>query len=645
LEYLSDDQTRRPIQIFATDASRASIEKARAGRYPENIAGEVSQERLRRFFAKVDSGYQIKETVRQRCTFANQNVTRDPPFSHLDLVSCRNLLIYMGAALQKKIVPTFHYALRPGGYLMLGTAETIGDFADLFSLVDKKNKIYAKKPSAVRPPLEFGVSEGLAREAGGDAPPSAPPAPLDLERELSRIMLVRYSPAAVMVNDKMEIVRFHGQTGRYLEPAPGAASLSLLKMVRPGLAMDLRNLLQKVKSSRAPARAEGLRVKHNGTLLTVDVEVVPVEPGRNEPQHYLVVFRESPAPPPVTKSAPRSPGKAAPQALAASQREVDDLRTELAVTKESLQAIIEEHEATNEELRAANEEIQSSNEELQSTNEELTTAKEELQSTNEELTTLNEELETRNTELRQALGDLNNLLNSVNIPILILDNDLRIRFFTPLAEAVFKLIPADCGRPIGELRLGGKVIPVESLQQRIINVIQTLEVHEEDVQAEDGRMYSLRIRPYRTTDDKISGAVLALFDVSEDRQAVTRNTRLVAEKAVATVHEPALVLDDKLCVVAASAAFYQIFRVGRQETEGRRLYELGRGQWDIPALRAALEEIIPQNAWVRDYRVEQAFPDIGARTMLVNGCRIDAESNAPPLIFLAIKDVTDEQEG
>jgi two-component system, chemotaxis family, CheB/CheR fusion protein len=607
LEYLGEDEANRQIQIFATDVSQTSIEKARQGIYPENICGEVSAERLQRFFVKTADGYQVNKKVRDLCVFANQNLTKDPPFSHLGLISCRNALIYMDSVLQRRILPILHYALRPSGYLMLGVSETIGEWAELFSLVDKKYKIYFRRSTSAKVPIEFSSPDTLPLES--PMPPPLPIVkPLDLEKEVNRLILARYGPCGVVVNEQLDIVRFHGQTGRFLDPTPGAASLNLLKIVRPGLGVDLRTLIQKVKSAHVAARREGLRVQFNGSLLTVNVEVAPVGA-----EYYLVTFQESPASH-GAEPAPKGKVKNKEKTSSALEREIDQLQADLSVTKESLQAIIEEHEATNEELRAANEEIQSSNEELQSTNEELTTAKEELQSTNEELTTLNEELENRNFELQVALSDMNNLLASVNVPVLILDNDLRIRNFAPTADSLFHVIPADCGRPIGELRLGIRQLSIEELEQQVRQVIRNLNAHEEQVQAQDGRWYSLRIRPYRTADNKINGAVLALFDITDRKQIESQliDSRLLAENLLSTIHEPVIALDESMRVMSANAAFYDAFQVTPRHTEGHVLFDIGNGRWNVPALRSMLEDVASKGMKFQTFASSMLWPASGA---------------------------------
>lgn len=636
LESLGEDETATRVQIFGTDVSRNGIEKARQGVYPENIEGEVSPDRLRRFFVKGDSGYQIRKSIRDMCVFANQNVIKDPPFSHLDLISCRNVLIYMTPALQQRIIPSFHYALKADGYLVLGSSETIGDFSQLFFLVDKKHKIYAKRAATVRVPLHVPPADATAAHETPE--PEAPPLPdglPDLEKEISRIVLARYGPPGVVINEQLEIVRFRGQTGRFLEPAPGEATWNLMKMTRPGLAVELRTAIHKAQADNAPARKEGVRVRFDGGTILVNLEVIPMSAKRLEGRHYLVLFEEVPTPP-----ASPEPADHKTKPIRAAEQEVDRLRVELAATKQTLQSIIEEHEATNEELRAANEEIQSSNEELQSTNEELTTAKEELQSTNEELTTLNEELENRNAELRQAVNDLNNLLNSVNVPILILGNDLSIRSITPLAERVFRLIPADIHRPIGELRLG---IEVENLEQMIRDVIDSLNMREETVRGQDDRWYSLRIRPYRTTDNQINGAVLSLIDVTERKriEELLENQQGFTESLLAMLHKPMVVLDNELRVVTTNRGFDEAFQFQPEQIRGARLYDAGDGSWNTPALHTLLDEQMSARPRVEGFSIELELPSGRRKAFSVNATRISRDEKPPFLILLVFKEAAD----
>jgi two-component system CheB/CheR fusion protein len=490
-----------PMQIFGTDISEEAVDRSRVGIYPENIAVDVSPERLRRFFTRVEGGYRVAKAVRDCCVFARHNLTKDPPFSRLDLVSCRNVMIYLGVVLQRKVMSIFHYALRPEGYLLLGSSETVGNYAELFAVTDRKHKLYQKKGVTSRLTLEFEVAAPqLPAERVHMEPDTVSPA--NVFREADRVMLSRYTPPGVVINEAMDVLQFRGRTSMYLEPPPGAASFNILKMAREGLLADLRAAIHTARKTNGPVRRERVRVKTNGDTTLINLEVIPFITAAKE-RFEIVLFEQAEEPEPAARGRRK---KADPEE---ETRATVRLKRELEATREYLQSIIEEQEAMNEELRSANEEIQSSNEELQSTNEELETAKEELQSSNEELTTLNEELENRNVELGTVNNDLVNLLASVDLPILMLDSQLRIRRFNPASQRVLNLIAADVGRPIQDLNM---TIVVESLEPMIIDVIETLEVRELEVRDRRGQPYLLRIRPYKTLDNKIEGAVLVLID-------------------------------------------------------------------------------------------------------------------------------------
>ncbi len=514
LEHLSEKNLHSPVQIFATDVSEDAIEKARSGAYVENIALDVSAERLRRFFIKRDGGYQVNKNVRDLCVFARQNLAKDPPFSRLDLISCRNVLIYLEPVLQKRVIPMFHYALKPDGMLLLGSSETITPFADLFTLDDKKHKVYRKRMVAGGQRFDLDTGKFVHPGEGSGPPPPRPDeetSSFDLQKEADRIIVSRYGPAGVLINEDYEVIQFRGKTGPFLEPAPGKATLNLLKMLREGLLLEVRNTVQKAKRSGQPAHKDHVPAKDENGFREVTIDVIPLQPSARG-KHFLVLFEHAKPEP----AGPKSRGKGA---VAAEERQVEQLKQELVATRQYLQSIIEEQEATNEELQSANEEILSSNEELQSINEELETAKEELQSTNEELTTVNEELQNRNAELSQTNDDLNNLLASVNIPIVMLGADLRIRRFTPMAGRVLRLIPTDLGRPITDLRA---TIQLPDLGSIIGDVISAVTPRETEVQDQDGHWYSLSIRPYRTSDNRIDGAVLALLDIDTIKRGLQR---------------------------------------------------------------------------------------------------------------------------
>ncbi len=567
LEFLGDDAASNPFQVFATDISHEAVEHGRAGLYNESIAADVSPERLRRFFTRTDGHYRIAKTVRDSCVFARQDLVRDPPFSKLDLILCRNVLIYLDLTLQRKIMSTFHYALKPLGFLMLGNAETIGPQSDLFLVLDKKHKLYAKKMTDHRDDLAFDTdgsrahAPGPARRAG-----SRGRGPSTVQSSADRLLLTRYSPPGVVIDGDMKIIHFHGQTGRFLEPAPGDASLNILKMAREGLLYGLRSTISEAQKKRAAARKTGLRVKTNGGFSTVDLEVIPII-SSDDASHFLVTFQQTAADHTPALPAPR--GKAAASAAKrAAKRAADDesndratrLQAELEASREYLQSIIHDLEASNEELQSAHEEVLSANEELQSTNEELDTAKEELQSTNEELNTVNEELHARNDELSRMNSDVVNLLGSVQIAIVMVTADLRIRRFTPAAEKVLNLIPTDIGRPIGDIKPN---INVPDLENLIADVIDSVTTRECEVRDRKDGAYTLRIRPYKNADNRIDGAVLSLVDIDpqhreeHDESIIADAARTLLDQAVSALSEPVAILAVDGRVIAANAAFSQ----------------------------------------------------------------------------------------
>ena len=505
------------IQLFATDANAGSIARARAGRYPESIALDVSPERLRRFFLKADGQYQVAKSLRDAAVFAVHNVATDPPFSRLDLLTCRNLLIYLGPDLQRRVLPVFHYALKPTGFLLLGNAETPGTFSDLFVPVDKAHRIYVRRPGPPRGALGWTLRElGASAERASQATAERVHAPQEPElgREADRILLAKYAPAGVIVNDDMQVLHVRGRTGPYLELPSGAASVNLLKLLREGLLVDVRAAVKRARTTGAPVRKDGAQVRRNGGLVRVNIAVIPLRSAtarRAAPGAFLVLFEDGPSP---VASASRRKG-AGRVKLPGEERTTQALRAELESTKEYLQAIINEREAANEELKSASEELQSTNEELQSTNEELETSKEELQSVNEELGTVNDELQARNAELGRLNSDLANILSSVTIPIVIVGPDLRIRRFTGLANRVLNVVPTDIGRSILDIRWK---IKLEDVERVLLGVIGTLTPWEGDVRDQDGHWYSVRVLPYRSIDDKIDGAVMAFIDVDARRQ-------------------------------------------------------------------------------------------------------------------------------
>jgi len=523
LEYVSEVRADVSVQIFATDLSASAIRRARTGIYRESILTDVSPERLKRFFNKVEGGYQISKSVRDICVFANQNVFSDPPFSHIDLLSCRNVLIYLSQVLQKRVVPIFHYALRPGGFLMVGNAEgLVGAGADLFELADRKHKIYRRK--AVPSPVAFGIApERFDARVAAPEPvqpvQNSEPArtPIDLQREADRLLLTRYVPAAVVISPDMEVLQTRGQASRYLELPSGKATLNLLKMIKPGLLFEVQRAVDEATKTGEPVLKENLQVETDGNFSALTLEVLPFQTPPNGSRSFLIIFRDGRD---EKKSRVDRPQPLPPRDDA-KQKLIAQLKHELIATKEYQQSIIEALEASNEELQSANEEIQSGNEELQSTNEELQTSKEELESANEELNTVNEEMQHRNYQLAQVNNDLLNLLASVNIPILMLGSDLSIRRFTPKAEELLGLNSVDLGRPLVHVRLR---IDIPDFEHLVLEVMRDSTPRQKEF--EHGNLwYRMRVTPYRTTDNKVEGVVAALFDISDFRHRLAHDAK------------------------------------------------------------------------------------------------------------------------
>lgn len=523
LEFLSEAGKQNPIQIFATDISEHAIQKARSGLYPESAVHGLSPGRLARFFEKVETGYKISKTVRDICLFSRHDVTGDPPFAKLDLISCRNVMIYFGQTLQKRVIPIFHYSLKPSGCLWLGRAENIGEFSKLFNLEDKANKIYFKS-NVPTPSIQF--SNKQFHSTSGDDTESRPSlltkTGSDLQRDVDKIILSRFSPPGVVINSDFEILQFRGRTAPFLEPASGQPSLNLLKMARPELLASLRSTIQSVKSEKKSIERLGLHFDSEGKHLTVDLEVLPLDPTANAKDLIFLVFfkektgREEERPdasPKVKKSKPSND-------LLEKDRCISELMRELTEIKDYQQSLISQYEASQDELTSANEELQSANEEFQSTNEEIETAKEELQSTNEELITVNEELQMRNSDLTTLSSDLNNLLASIDLPILIVGGDYRVRRFSPKAKSSFNLLPSDIGRPIGDIKPSFDL----DLSHLIAAVSETLTPKKVEIQNDFGRWLRLQIRPYKTIKNKIDGAIISLTDIDELKKKEERTS-------------------------------------------------------------------------------------------------------------------------
>jgi two-component system CheB/CheR fusion protein len=512
------------LQIFATDLDRDGIEKARAAIFPANIAADVSPERLSRFFVKLERGYQVAKPIRELVIFAPQNIAMDPPFTKLDLVSCRNLLIYLTPELQRKLLPLFHYSLNPGGVLFLGNAETIGEFTDHFALLDGKARLYRRRESGSRPePVEFPALFTLART--GPLPPNALKPPANLQSQAEQLLLQRYSPAAVLVNDKGDILFISGRTGKYLELATGKTSLNLFAMAREGLHYELNDAFRKALRQKGAVIRKNVKVGTNGGVQTVDLTVQAIAEPEALRGLVMIVFTEV-ATPTETKGSAKAKGAHPNSArIAALDRDHEQLRQELQTTRKEMQT-------SQEEAKSSNEEMQSMNEELQSTNEELTTSKEEMQSMNEELQTVNAELQAKVDTLSQLNNDMKNLIESTEIATVFLDPALRVRLFTAGSNRVFKLIPGDVGRPITDI---ASELAYPELAGDAREVLRTLVAHEQPAATRDGRWLRVRIIPYRTLENTIDGVAITFMDITDSKtmEGKLRATQAGMEKHIA----------------------------------------------------------------------------------------------------------------
>jgi two-component system CheB/CheR fusion protein len=625
LEFLDRTQHSFPVQIFGTDVSERSIEIARTGRYPDSIASSVSSQRLKRFFTKVEGGYQITRSVRDLCIFSRHDITRDPPLAKMDLISCRNLLIYLGPVLQRRVLSIFLYALQPAGFLLLGNSESLGSLAEYFVALDSKYKIYCRNLTVSRPHFDLPIERRTPKSAATAQHTKTDETMLD--RHADRMLLDEYAPSGFLVNERLQVVKFRGDVGPYLSPPPGDPELDVFRLVREDIAGALQSALQEARNSDREVRRDGINIHRNDGFRKINLAIWPLAEPMG-PRYFLILFEE-------IHQHERGLSPQENLAVAGSDQDYQNVVSELSATRAYMQRLVEE-------LRSANEEAQSTNEELQSTNEELQTAKEELQSSNEELTTTNEEMQGRNSELNQLNNDLVNLLSSMQMPIVMLDSELRIRRFTPLAEHVLSLIPTDIGRPISDLK---SRIDVPDLANLLHRVVHSGEPLNREVRHENGGWFSLRIHPYRTSQGYVDGAVLQLLDVNQLKRAMAEieYARDYAEAIINTVREPLLVLDSRFCVQTANKAFFDTFRLSQQEIVDRSIYEVSRAIWNVPSVVRLLEGLLlNSDASPRDLELERQIEGLGLRTFQLSVRRLQ-RTDERDLILLAIEDITDRK--
>ncbi|UUX92909.1 chemotaxis protein CheB [Methanoplanus endosymbiosus] len=626
------------LQIFATDLDRDAIEKARQGLFLSNISGDVSSERLNRFFSREKGGYRIKKEIRETIIFASQNLIMDPPFTNLDILSCRNLLIYLEPELQKKIIPLFFYSLKPGGILFLGSSETIGGHSAIFSTIDNKFRLYKRKETYLLPEMiEFPINIFPRPLYSVEQNVPVIKKEVNLQALAEELILRQYSPPAVLTTDKGDILYLNGSTGKFIEPPAGKANWNIFVMAREGLRYELTRLFQKAVREKDTMTAGNLQVKTDAGVHPTDCTVQYIKEPKALEGMLLIVFPEAKAPPEIDM--PVISGSE----YGSDTGRIAELERELQRNYEELQTTREEMQTSQEELKSANEEMQSTNEELQSTNEELTTSREEMQSMNEELQTVNAELQGRVEEFSRTNNDMKNLLNSTEIATVFVDENMSIRRFTIPATRIINLIPGDEGRPVTDIA-SDLIYP--DLVTDATEVLETLVFSEKEIQTRNNKWFRVRIMPYRTLENIIDGLVITFIDITsvKNKEIELIAARKLAEGIIATIREPLLVLDSSMKIVRANRFFYQMFHVSNEETEGKSLYSVGKGQWNIPELRRFLEKVLPEKRSFDDYIVRNTFPEIGERVMKLNARQIFSEDLSPELILLAIEDVTNNRD-
>lgn len=620
------------IKIFATDGREDNLTAARAGIYSEAAVAPIPPHLLARHFDRMDDGaYRVEEDLRGMVVFAAHNLLRDPPFSRIDLITCRNLLIYLQPVAQKRALALMHFALRPGGYLLVGNSEGVSGREDLFETVSKKWRIFRRIGATRHDILDFPLLRGRSVPANNED--SAMP---EIGRPIQRIvdvaqraLLERFAPASVLIESNGQIVWIHGSTGDYLEPPPGEPSRDLIAMARYGLRAKLRYAVREVleKKRLVDFRAT-IRQGDHQQAVAVSVTSLP-DPADGL---LLVSFRPVELPPGNTVADD-------------SERHIMQqvFEDELATARAELKDTIQQFEATNEELKAANEEVTSMNEELQSTNEELETSKEELQSFNEELQTVNSQLQEKNQELADTTDTLNNLLASSEIATVFLDKEFRIKWFSPSSKELLALVDTDVGRPVAHFAWK---VQDEHLLRDAETVLQKLTGIDAEVRGGAGCWYLRRVLPYRTQDDRIAGVVIAFVDITDQKQAqdAINEARLFAEAIINTVRHPVLVLDADLRVRSLNPAFCEAFNCLAAESENHLLHELDHGAWDVPELRDLLHKVLTDEQSFDGFEIEHVFPKRGRRHMLLNARKLADRDKRSELILLAIEDVTERHD-
>lgn len=639
------------IQIFASDLDEAAITYARQGVYPASIEADMSPERLARFFTNENGSYKICKDIREMLVFAPHNVLQNPPFNRLDILSCRNLLIYLTSDAQKRLLPVFINSLAQGGYIFLGSSETIGEFADQFRTIDAKSRLFQRHRAS-----EFLLERGAIANVAGPyestqsyrQPPAQVESNYGITGQIQHLLLEHHCPAAALINNSGDVLYINGHTGKYLELPVGKVNYNLYAMAREGLRFELVGAAREAVTRQSEVTVKGVRVRCNGTDQIVDLKVQPLAEPTELRGLLLILFVDVA---PEVSSTPKQ-GRSG-RSRKEITNESSEIQAELVTTRNRLQTVIEQMQASEERLQSANEEMQSTNEEMQSTNEELTTSREEMQSLNEELLTVNAELQTKNETLTQTFDDMKNLLNGAEVATLFLDNDLNIRRFTPQITRIMNLRPTDIGRPAAEIVSKMKV---DDLLSQVKEVLDTLMYRERHVEAKDGRWCLMRILPSRTQANLIDGAVITFMDITalkeleqklQARDAELQEASMMAASIASAVSVPVLVLDSEMRVVSANQAFYSIFQTTIEQVRDRPLAGLDNAGWNLAALTERLSTLGDLNtidSSSANTQIDANIERVGKPTLQVHARRIFSSARKSPLIVLTIDTIiTTEQ--
>ena len=621
LEQAARNETPPQVLIFASDLHERSLRVAREGFYGEHIESDITPERLRRFFTKELGGYRIRDELRESIVFAEHNLLADPPFSRVDLVSCRNLLIYLQRDVQREVIELFHYALNPVGFLLLGQSETISE-STLFHAEDKEHRLYRKRDTPTNEP-RLPVFAWSGRRIVDLPPPIVLPNRFESYGALHQRMVERYAPPSILIGPDHKVVHVSEHAGRYLRVPGGDVTANILNLVREELRIDLHAALHDAAKKHRALRSKPISMQIDGVIKSLVLHVRPSEESVEEQGFMLIIFDELEQPVSYASSADEQDARSR------------ELEAELVEVKRRLQAVVEDYEATQEEMKAANEELLSTNEELRSTMEELETSREELQSINEELTTLNQENRHKVEELAQLSSDLQNLMIATDIATLFLDRELRILRYTPRITELFNLRSSDRGRPVSDLT---HCLRYDGLNSDARSVLDHLTRVEREVRNDRGSWYLVRMLPYRLSEDRIGGVVITFIEITAQKQAaeVLSEAKERAEMVIETINEPFMILMPDLRIKAANHAFYSQFKARPDQIEGQLLSRIGKGHWNIPSLIQLLEKVITENLHFDDYEVARYFDELGERIILLNARPLDERQ----LILLGFRDVT-----